>query len=108
MKGVELCLVRRESGEVEANAAEPAKGGGFGRGLQIVGLKLGGDEIVDGVSWPVRGVGGWDRDFFRKGNEGPVRFVFGALFDPSSDDFFFGIGEGEIRFRSGHDLIGVV
>ena len=96
MKGVELCLGRRESGEVEANAAEPAKGICLGGGLEIVGLKLGDDEIVDGVPWPVHGAGGWNGDFIRKGNEGPVRFVFGALFDPSSDDFFFGIGKDEI------------
>ena len=58
------------------------RGAASGEGLEIVGLKLGGDEIVDGVSWPVRGVGGGDRDFIGEGNEGPVGFVFGALFDP--------------------------
>ena len=60
---------------------------GWGRKFEFFLFELFGNELVDGMTFGEFGFGFLDFD------ESPVRFVFGALFDPALDQGLVGVGE---------------
>ncbi len=92
-KGLHLGGRGRQAGQVEAGPAQERGFVGFLAGLQPFGFETCQDKIVNGVPDPglffhlgYRGTFG--------GDEGPLRFPFGALVDPLLDERNLLLGEG--------------
>ena len=95
---------RRQAGQVKRDATQQAFLGGFrGRDDFLLG-EFSSNESVDRVL-ACRRHRRHDRCF--EWFVCPVRFVHGALGDPSAEEFFLGGREGLVRLLFGHDVFSV-
>ena len=92
----------RKSAEVEGKTSHEGAGIGEGREFEFFLFEFLGNELVDCVAFGEIGLWFFDSD------ESPMRFVFGALFDPAFDQGLVGVGELTERVGRRHDLIGII
>jgi hypothetical protein len=105
-EGIHLGGRRRETGEVEAHAAEQTFFRRFRRGLQLLAFELREDELIDLVAHPLAILCLGHRHV-ADGDERPVLLPFRALLDPFLEERDLVRAQREVRLRRRHDLLRV-
>ena len=94
----------RQSGEVEAHAAEEGCGIGGWRGGEAFALEAGEDKAVDGIADPAFVFhGGWGNGAERL--VGPVTLVARALGDPAAEGFLLLGGNSLVGLGGRHEFV---
>ena len=107
LEDVEFVDGGRQSGEVERGAAQPLRGIGGGRWIQLLRFKAAEDEVIEAADRPIGFTNGRPRVVFRS-DERPMLAPFRAFGDPLAEGGDLRGAERGTVLRLRHDLVRIL